>query len=1307
MITYPEGERRGRIFTEILGQVVFGHLVDHPVVAVTDPADRVFLDPNGFPLDANHPELGEVLSWELGTARREEVAWLELTLVPGASGMPRLITRGADGNADVFSEGGGSISGGLAGAIGAWLEARGLPPASPLAHFSADELRKTAFWLEGLVRQANDPEQSTTILIAPPVQALAAAALRALARVGPPDPDYVAQVNALILDIDPEDTIALHDQLARAPDGPPRSEARRLLPFAPQWYKLHLLIAATGGPIEEALRHTAAAAVLAPESPLTAEAESRALLRAGRAEDAAHAAARAVSLAPRGLRGRAALVRALRAAGRPGDAFRASQELVAVLDEEIAADNVTPEEARAHRHLHAMLHVDLGRLDEGVTMSRQALDTAPAATLGDERADLEAWQTDPAYLAACYAREGHYRHELGRVLEGFGRARPLDERDVAILIDALVLLGRDDLASLAYAREVAAGRARGPLAWLAGARAALLAGHLDECASLVARTVLRAGAERVDGIVLRLLRLYATRPVAEWEALINDRLESGAPTLARLLARDVADFVPGAGGGRLSEALGARRRRDFEDAWLAPLAQLLDVAKLDGITTFFASKADDTLADADFLVDHWLELVPPDASDETRASLVAWIFAQAMARYLAATTQAPTPLAGGLRQVASEALDLLERNAGAVPMGVGRALLEVFDGAARDIDPWIFDRWLLRLERALALEDQAGGHLGPFTAGLPLAGEHLRGPERIAFELRLAVDLKDDGDPTNDDEARVLYERSQRATGTGDVAVGWSEVTAGLMPAVALDVHYTTATIEPYHPSPHLNLARGLFAAGKAERAFEALLVGMPLLLPAAREQRLAELEPLWARSTLKVPIDWTAAQDVGLAHLDAGRAAEAARCFRWCNAIDPGNPGMLKNLGVACAALGLAKESVAAFSEMDASEGLKLAGHALVQAGQRAEGVAALRAAALGSTQSLDWAQLGSAAYYAEDDETAAEAFERAHQLASHTHERLSAEELDGFAGALLGSGLYQRAEQIAGELIAAASSDPTLRARGQHAMAKALLGQGRVVEAVPHAQRALADNPVSDDAAEMAETLSRATRGEPYPQQAPKAGPAARAFAALAAGDVAVATSIAAASRDWGAARAGLVAAALRTDSETAVSFDALRAIGAAIDASEGSTDRDTALWRAHALALRADAWFPRDTPPPFGPRLDRSELERLLADRSEEDEPTIMREVPEQPSGPIELNTRELNTLMIPNSIVDDIPIFPGTKIPRLSDYVKVMKAMRGADPLGTLAKLGLDMAGYAQLATDWGQKLASDPVLSARFTEKMTE
>ena len=93
-------------------------------------------------------------------------------------------------------------------------------------------------------------------------------------------------------------------------------------------------------------------------------------------------------------------------------------------------------------------------------------------------------------------------------------------------------------------------------------------------------------------------------------------------------------------------------------------------------------------------------------------------------------------------------------------------------------------------------------------------------------------------------------------------------------------------------------------------------------------------------------------------------------------------------------------------------------------------------------------------------------------------------------------------------------------------------------------------------------------------------------------------------------------------------------------------------------------------------------------------EDDEPTIMKELPSAP------------TQKEPPVADDDMMVFPGTHIPRLSDYVEVMKAMQGQDPLGTLARLGLDMDGYARLASAWGQRLAADPTLSARFTAKMT-
>jgi hypothetical protein len=68
--------------------------------------------------------------------------------------------------------------------------------------------------------------------------------------------------------------------------------------------------------------------------------------------------------------------------------------------------------------------------------------------------------------------------------------------------------------------------------------------------------------------------------------------------------------------------------------------------------------------------------------------------------------------------------------------------------------------------------------------------------------------------------------------------------------------------------------------------------------------------------------------------------------------------------------------------------------------------------------------------------------------------------------------------------------------------------------------------------------------------------------------------------------------------------------------------------------------------------------------------------------------------------------DPVVFPGQKLERLSQYVGLMKAMQKGDMMGALAKAGLDMGSYAQVAQAWGLKLATDPVLTAKFQKMMT-
>lgn len=67
--------------------------------------------------------------------------------------------------------------------------------------------------------------------------------------------------------------------------------------------------------------------------------------------------------------------------------------------------------------------------------------------------------------------------------------------------------------------------------------------------------------------------------------------------------------------------------------------------------------------------------------------------------------------------------------------------------------------------------------------------------------------------------------------------------------------------------------------------------------------------------------------------------------------------------------------------------------------------------------------------------------------------------------------------------------------------------------------------------------------------------------------------------------------------------------------------------------------------------------------------------------------------------------DPVVFPGQRVARLSDYVGLTKGMQTGNMMGALGQYGLDMMGYASVAQAWGQKLASDPTLNARFSAMM--
>lgn len=67
--------------------------------------------------------------------------------------------------------------------------------------------------------------------------------------------------------------------------------------------------------------------------------------------------------------------------------------------------------------------------------------------------------------------------------------------------------------------------------------------------------------------------------------------------------------------------------------------------------------------------------------------------------------------------------------------------------------------------------------------------------------------------------------------------------------------------------------------------------------------------------------------------------------------------------------------------------------------------------------------------------------------------------------------------------------------------------------------------------------------------------------------------------------------------------------------------------------------------------------------------------------------------------------DPMVFPGQPVARLSDYVRLMKGMQTGDMMGAIGSFGLDMTSYGSVAMAWGQKLAADPTLTAKFSQMM--
>jgi len=1304
------GEHHDRLVAlaaDLWKHVVFEHLVRHPIVAASDPDDQHQVAWGDDDIAEQKAERDKQIDWQFAESRRDELLYFDVDLDPAAT--PNMVLNGVTraGRVEPFLSGQvgpGALSDALTLCLQQWLAARDLGPAPrPIEPFTTRMFLEVVGVLDQILEAVHVEDEARVIALGSGLTTLAVPALRLVcAEMNGP---WEAALEQRVMQLEPDNPVGLRNEFFRLlnekGEAQDRNFIRQVLAVAPQWGKPHLSMHGKDVGEEGALRHQGIAAQLLPSNPWALDNYGINLMEAGRHEEAFRYFDRAVRVSPLFEKSYQNCMRASRAIGRPGEAFIditqtrwrfypawrdsgheiTDQMLVTIGMAQIKVANA---------------HMDVGRLEDAIETYRRVL-----PDLGDRKdigRTFDDWLSDPDLPGTAYAREGHHRRDPGRVVHGFGCGKVENSSDVAMLIHALIALGKQELAQIAWAHYVGADIVGAPAARLAGARAYFLNGNLDKGIEQLWIAALRAPQGRWESEINRLLRLAAVRPLAEWETVVQARLDAGATRMARLMARDAADFVPGATGSAvLAKALllgQAGPEAPFDKEWMQPLRVALGPEVAAPIDAFFGGRVEADQETADLLASDWPQLLGAmDAEDPTTGARALYLLGESLCRYLAATTGAPNVLASGYRQIATEALAVVAKSS--LADGWTRPLLECVERAAASpaVDYWVLDQWVLRVERALQIEERSGGAAGmaPLVDGLRRVGQSLRGDERVGFEHRRALDLKDD--PARVHEARFLMERCLRAFGAG-AGIAWSEIADRCLPAAqALDVHWVATTATPGNAVPWIALARRLFELSKKELAYEALVKAFPPTSREWRQARLAELKPLWESSGLgaEIPFEWQACSQRGMVHLQRGEYVQAVKCLRWCDAIDSGNAALLKNLGIVYGRQGALLDAVVCFSKIDRKAGPMIAGQALLEAQKYAEGVAAYRYASMYFTGAEQWLALGGAAWFLQDDEIAAEAYSKAYELAGG---RFDPSQLHAYATSLNGAGLSKQAEPIANQLIQAAGNDATFFSCGVHHMARALLAQRRAPEAVPYAERAVQVNPLPDNKKEFDETLDRARRNDPYPVKPLrslrrethgwKLLEASDPLGAQQAADQGLGVS----KTEWPLWRVKLVAAEARFDWDNeAPAKEGLKAAWEALAATAGADTTEAALARVLALKIREQVLFPTDVVVPLGKQVSKTELDKDIADRRARSTPS--------PAGKPVLAS-------VP---ADDPIVFPNEKISRLSDYVGLLKAMQTGDPMSALASHGLDMAAYAPLANMWSQRLHGDQVLTDKFQKMM--
>jgi hypothetical protein len=1267
----------------------------HPRLAVLDPEATPLFPQDGH-FAPQHAAVGaQPTDAFYGPTRRDELIRLELA--PGArqagaggSSKLRLHVIGR-GGAQVFEGQGRGLGEPLEQAIGAWLAARGLgalprriePIAieelvavvrviAPTLVEQARAWSRPAPALDRTLALLGDPDDPDEPAAPPAPEADAASAprpRRSLARPLAARLPGVLRVPALrLLELalgeDLGDLVLVADRehpqarLARLAKDVPASALHAVIAAAPGWARPYELLAG-GAASPSELEAVAAAGMAALCRPAQLDALAAAAARLAddaRADEGLRLVERAVALEPESPRAHLARLDVLRRTDRIGawlaEAEASARRLGCPRE---AALPWSPDQIQIDLRVSAAL-LAAGRLDEAIALRDSRLAGRADAWPVQARV-LDMWRSDPRIAAAAYAREGYLRGDEARAVEGFAHAPPRDGVGLAMFLDALVALGHEADVPLAWA-ELGLGRVAAPpaIARLAAVQGLAAAGAWRGALEELWRVELCHPGRDAHPAIARSALVLAATPIEVVEAALAERIAIGAPSLARRMARVCADLVPAAAkSGLVARALGRPSRVDFDPAWLAAFApdtrsrRALDAAfaELGALRAAPPQGFDiaDELQRGDRLVNGWLQAAFAEAGEDDPAALAqaaAYAAAQALARYLAATTAPPTTLAGALRTVAGEALELVRTHRAALDDRDARAVLATIEPILRRVDRWIGTTWLGVVERCLGLDERSGGDVAGFARDTPTVAARVLGPEETAVlswsVARLARERASGW------AAKIIAQASRLAWHTGYAgAPEWAEAIAAQLDARAIDredaidaLHTACYLADGRSAVPCVHAARVLFDAGRAAAALAVLSGGLRAAPPAARDAALAQLADRWAASQLDVPLDTAAAADAARGALGRGELPRAEKLARWAvarstaapdgsiasaggaGARDPADAANQRLLGVALARQGKLEAALAHLALGAGERAAPVLACALYDAGQPDEAFGVLEHATRWCARAEPWLQLGDLAHAAGDAAGAARAYGAAHQLDPAAFD---ARQLETFA-------------DVAG-------------------------GAPSELVSIPPHRSAMLRGPAQPGLA-----IARA---------------ALPIYARLEAGEhAAAAAQLGDAKATWRVRHVALRASRFRTATEphVAVTSRARAAALAALGDTLGIMDRDGLLARALALRIREEVHFARDPVPRLGERMAREAFSIELRTRG-----AVIARPPAAP----------------PREAFADRVVVEGARLARAAEYVGLLRDLAALAPAEALAQLGLDDDAYLELARAWAAALEADPSL----------